>query len=525
MLKDQKSRVVCVCAHVTEEDINKQIAHKKCSLQDLQQSLGCGVECGSCVPELQEILGIKAWYPAHAFCQVVESTKTLQDSSRFYEIKLFPEEVSSYPDPTLGQNVIIRLTDNDGQAIERTYTIVDFDPILRSLTIIAKYRVGGKLTPIFAQNAASESPLKIEITEPVGGSLVVTDQQPIVFFSAGSGITPALAYLRKHTGSNPIYLDYSASYQEEFLFKDFFASQKEQSTVFDYTLRNTSISGRLDADAILKIAANHPDVQYLICGPDAYTHIVSNALKRMDIPAANIHAEAFSVEHTPQQTTSSIKYFAYMLAFLLCLIPLLLLFDKTENYRPHGQANVGHEKLKCAACHQPAPGTFRQQMQAKVDYLLGNRKTTPHFGNKPVNTRTCIECHANPDDRHPAQRFLEPKYEEARKVLGVHQCVSCHREHSKRRVTLTDTSYCLHCHSKTIVKNDPIAPTHQSLIKNKQWNSCLQCHDFHGNHKAKTPIKLEDAHKINEINAYFNQAKNPYGPVIYKAKLQKKDEK
>jgi ferredoxin-NADP reductase/bacterioferritin-associated ferredoxin len=525
MLKDKKSRFVCVCARVTEEDIDQKVNNNKCSLQELQQSLGCGIECGSCVPELQEILGIKAWHPTYAFCQVVESTKSLKGSSRFFEIKLFPEDVSSYPDPVLGQNVIIRLTENDGQAIERTYTIVDFDPILRSLTVIAKHRVDGKLTPVFAQNASNESPLKIEITEPVGGSLVVAEQQPIVFYVAGSGITPALAYLRKYTGTHPIYLDYSASSQEEFLFKDFFALKKEQSTAFDYTLRDTSISGRIDADDISKTAAKHPNVQYLICGPDAYTQMVSNVLRRMDIPAVNIHAEAFSVVHTPQKKTSSIKHFAYTMALFICLIPLFLLFDKTEHYRPHGQANVGHEKLKCAACHQASTGSFRQQIQAKVDYFLGYRETNPQFGNKPVNTRTCIGCHANPDDRHPAQRFLEPKYEEARQTLGAHQCISCHREHSKRRVTLTDTSFCLHCHSKTIVKNDPTAPTHQSLIRNKQWNSCLQCHDYHGNHKAKIPIKLEDAHKINAINAYFNLAKNPYGSVIYKAKLQKKDEK
>jgi anaerobic selenocysteine-containing dehydrogenase len=51
----EKSRVVCKCADITEQQINAELAQGG-SFAGLQEKLKCGTFCGSCVPELKQML-------------------------------------------------------------------------------------------------------------------------------------------------------------------------------------------------------------------------------------------------------------------------------------------------------------------------------------------------------------------------------------------------------------------------------------------------------------------------------------
>jgi hypothetical protein len=88
-----------------------------------------------------------------------------------------------------------------------------------------------------------------------------------------------------------------------------------------------------------------------------------------------------------------------------------------EIYLKPGPSNVGHENVKCKYCHDSAPGTFRQQIQANIQYLLGNRPEIADFGRKNVSNESCTGCHQRPDDRHPVYRFFEPRFKKAREQL------------------------------------------------------------------------------------------------------------
>ena len=166
---------------------------------------------------------------------------------------------------------------------------------------------------------------------------------------------------------------------------------------------------------------------------------------------------------------------------------------------PNDVHNPGHEKLECTDCHQAAPGTLRQQLQAKTKHLLGLRPDGAEFGKHAVGNAACIGCHDNPDDRHPAHRFLEPRFEAARRTLAPQNCVSCHREHTGTRISRTDARFCASCHADTKVKDDPATPTHAALIRDKRWDTCLACHDFHGNHHFEPPRDLKDALSLIHI--------------------------
>ena len=216
----------------------------------------------------------------------------------------------------------------------------------------------------------------------------------------------------------------------------------------------------------------------------------------------------------------------YALGLALSVLSVIMLFGEDfVDWHSPGTANSGHGKLICSDCHRPAPGTTRQQLQANIKHLIGLRKHDSYFGFNPVDNAYCLDCHDRPDDRHPVQRFNEPRFTEVRKKLHPEQCVACHSEHHNVRVTQANIGFCQNCHEEFSLKHDPISVPHQTLAKQQRWDTCLGCHDFHGNHKMPLPTDLKQAIPANRIHAYFQGDVSPYpGTIRYKAK-EKLDEK
>jgi hypothetical protein len=198
-------------------------------------------------------------------------------------------------------------------------------------------------------------------------------------------------------------------------------------------------------------------------------------------------------------------------AILACIVAL----PGGEKFQAKGPMNTGHETLACSSCHRVSQGSFRQQIQANLRYALELRKTPVEFGRKPVGNEQCLDCHNRPNDRHPVYRFLEPRFAKTREALHPHRCVSCHAEHNNKRVTLADGGYCVNCHKDTKLKKDPLDVSHATLIEQKRWNSCLGCHDFHGNHIMKTERSVEKAIPSDKIRTYFDGGPSPYGTSLY----------
>lgn len=174
--------------------------------------------------------------------------------------------------------------------------------------------------------------------------------------------------------------------------------------------------------------------------------------------------------------------------------------------------NTGHEKLACKECHQSADGSIRQQIQANLGYLLGQRSTLAVFNYESPDNNDCLACHNRDNDKHPVYRFNEPRFLEARKEIQPQFCVSCHTEHTGVRVS-SDPENCKHCHEEIEVKDDPLDIPHADLIKLKDWDTCLSCHDFHGNHVMKTATDTKDMIDKTLIKKYLLGGKDPYSEV------------
>jgi len=214
---------------------------------------------------------------------------------------------------------------------------------------------------------------------------------------------------------------------------------------------------------------------------------------------------------------------AYLLGAAVAL-PLIWVLASPEKQwvQAAGAATPGHAALSCDACHVPAPGTFRQQVQAGVRYLLGLRESPATIGMQPVDDAHCLACHDRPNDRHPLATLSESRFADAQAAHGVQHCTGCHREHHGVRVTATPT-LCSSCHHDTAVQDDPIHPSHAALFSSGQWETCLQCHDFHGNHDLRRgprdfPAAMGEAFDLEAVRSYLGDGARVYGEPTHAAK-------
>ena len=198
-------------------------------------------------------------------------------------------------------------------------------------------------------------------------------------------------------------------------------------------------------------------------------------------------------------------------AALGLLLVGLLIFPERSSLVAKGPMNTGHEGMACQECHAPVPGTAAQQFSSNVHHWLGLREHATGFGSQDVGSAICLDCHERPDDRHPISRFLESRFADQRQHIAAHTCIACHTEHHGMRVTRPTTGFCTHCHQDTSLEEDPISPTHEELVQTESWTTCLQCHDFHGNHVRTTPVSLDEGVPEEQVWDYFLGGPSPYG--------------
>ncbi len=198
------------------------------------------------------------------------------------------------------------------------------------------------------------------------------------------------------------------------------------------------------------------------------------------------------------------------LAPAVALAALVLWAKPFRSAVAHGPLITAHAGVDCQKCHLTAPGSIRQQLQAQVKYALGYRKKAVDFGYSKVRSSQCLSCHSSPNDRHPIYRFREPRFATAVKEVNATSCLGCHSEHRSSFLS-TSTTFCSTCHEDLIVKSDPIEITHKSLIEDAQWDSCISCHGYHGNHIFSAPKRMADRIPSQEIQEYLHGERLVFG--------------
>ncbi|GAA4802834.1 (2Fe-2S)-binding protein [Lysobacter hankyongensis] len=507
--------LVCHCAGVGRARIKAAIATAPAStLESLGSQLGCGVHCGCCRPLVQELLGESPWY------EVANATRTTLTDGRFPQRSIVQLDLQlvgfpPYPQAKPAQHVVLQAWIDDAW-ITRTYTVVKQSEDGNTVSIAMRRLPYGELTTrLLDADETIFAAIPMRIAVPAGEA-DPADGRPVVCFVAGVGVTLALSLLNGRPPGQMLHVDYSASYRGDMVYADRIEASASGSREVSCFLRADDVDGHIDDEDIRQTVQAFPGARFYVCGPQGYTGNVVDGLRNAGVPDADVRVEAFFLK-SHAKPRRSVRRLAYAAGLAVAFLPLLLLAPALAKYVPNAAHNPGHADLACTDCHRDAPGTMRQQLQAKAKHLLGLRGHSD-FGMRAVGNPTCIGCHDNPDDRHPAHRFLEPRFEAARRRLAPEQCVSCHREHTGSRVSQTDSGFCAACHSDTQVKDDPTTPTHAVLFAEERWDTCLTCHDFHGNHAHDAPDDLDDALAPGVVAAYLQHADSPYGETVVKAK-------
>lgn len=213
---------------------------------------------------------------------------------------------------------------------------------------------------------------------------------------------------------------------------------------------------------------------------------------------------------------------ASMAATAGLLICMLIFFSPVHSHLLNpGAMMPGHGNIACTSCHQPAPGSIRQQLQATIAFRLGQRANDAHLGLSPPTDRDCLSCHARGKDRHPIARFREPRFAVALAQVNARSCLGCHTEHTGQRVS-KGSKFCAACHGDIALRVDPLDISHAQLAKGGLWNTCLGCHDFHGNHRHTTQTRISDRFPLTEIVDYLRAGPAPYGSAKpYQAREQR----
>lgn len=218
---------------------------------------------------------------------------------------------------------------------------------------------------------------------------------------------------------------------------------------------------------------------------------------------------------------------AYGLGLIVAAIGVVvLLLPGNESWHAAGPQNIGHSNVECGECHTIAPGSLTGQAFNNMMHAVGLSDSATPFIYKPAGNEQCLACHENPDDRHPVAKFMKPEFAKARQAMAVQFCVSCHQEHLGVRVSVTPR-ICQYCHQDTALDDDPVDVPHAILIKEERWETCLGCHDFHGNHERKVPKMMSQILTEERIQHYLDGGKSPYGyrrlTVIQTMRLHKGD--
>src|SRR3954469_6630875 len=290
--------VACLCAGVSLAEVQEAIAgDRAATLQSLGETLGCGVQCGSCVPVLREALGQDAWFAAAATCVAITRSRDLRGSERLiYKVDIALRSSSSYPVARPGQHVVLRAQTGEG-TVERTYTVVAQDVAGGHLTVAIRRKPGGAFTP-WLLRLEDEGSRDIEVSAPGGPGLHSAGAKSVVFFAGGVGVTPAVAMVSALSPHAIMHLDYSVQHAEDAAFVSKFEARGKDRPGFSYHVRETATTGPISRKDIAELVARFRGSKFCICGPEGYVDSVRNALRKAKVDDSRIHVELFALSPT-----------------------------------------------------------------------------------------------------------------------------------------------------------------------------------------------------------------------------------
>lgn len=219
-------------------------------------------------------------------------------------VVLGPADGSALADFHPGQHLVLRSSGPEGKPLIRTYSLSSA-PDGRSYRVTIKREQGCSGSAYFQD--ALQPGTTVEVSAPRGTfTLPSSSTRPLVFLSAGIGITPLLSMLHSLAKSDRlVFWIHSARNGRTLCFKNEVHSLLEtlpraksllaftQPLSEDRFGTDFDLNGRLNMESLASLDIP-PDAEYYLCGPSSFISVFTGGLMNSGVSQENIHFELFN---------------------------------------------------------------------------------------------------------------------------------------------------------------------------------------------------------------------------------------
>ncbi len=279
--------IVCECMQIRQHQIQNMLLHGE-TLESVTKKTGAGTVCGGCRPKLIDLIGDTQW----TFVEITQVRKH-NDKIRSYQLKTIDSSMLSYYP---GQHIVIEANIN-GRWIARSYTLTssaNMDKDYYEITV--KRETFGLFSQWLFDHAGLGTLLRM--SDPQGTFIFDLEQSTAtIFFTAGIGITPAIAFAKKIISSgqsHPLHIHHSVHQLEDLAFRDELTNWPKQHHHITIDILNTSQHERLNEYQVREVLTRYPQAEIFICGPVRYQETLTTILQNAGITFEHIHIEQFT---------------------------------------------------------------------------------------------------------------------------------------------------------------------------------------------------------------------------------------
>ncbi len=231
-----------------------------------------------------------------------------------------PENIRSTFSFSAGQYLTLK-TKIDGQEVRRDYSI-SASPSSGDLTVTIKEIEKGLFSSFANQDLKAGDVL--EVAPPNGRFTFIPnseDQNTVVAFAAGSGITPIMSILKtvlESSDTQKFVLLYGNKTPQDTIFFQTLSELKAQYSkrlvlqhVYSQTQSDDALFGRIDKGNTNYVLKNLIDIEtssaFYLCGPEAMIQTVKEVLIENDVAESKILFELFTAASTPSNDANDEK--------------------------------------------------------------------------------------------------------------------------------------------------------------------------------------------------------------------------
>ncbi|MFC5674282.1 MULTISPECIES: ferredoxin--NADP reductase [Streptomyces] len=194
-----------------------------------------------------------------------------------------------------GQFLTFRIPSDRTGHVARSYSLSSAPGIDDDLKVTVKRTVGGYGSNWLCDNLAQGS--TITVLPPSGRFTLDGDEDDLLLFAAGSGITPIMSILKTalHRSQSSVILFYANRDHASIIFR---RELEEFEAAFDDRLRVVhwldDHQGFPSFEDIATIAADNPSCATFVCGPAPFMNMVNEGIRKAGLPPERHHQEVFA---------------------------------------------------------------------------------------------------------------------------------------------------------------------------------------------------------------------------------------